>query len=70
MGNVPPDALWRDRTVEPEEFPEGRELVLTGRAVRSAESLSSSEPSSGFGIRLATDSPEYAALLARLRKKP
>jgi hypothetical protein len=52
------------------KLPEGRELVLTGRVVRSAETLSSSEPSSGFGIRLATDSPEYAALLARLRKKP
>jgi hypothetical protein len=51
------------------KLPEGRELVLTGRVVRAATVLPS-ETSSGFGLRLATDSPEYEALLARLRNKP
>jgi hypothetical protein len=52
------------------KLPEGRELVLTGKVVRSATTVSPSERSSGFGLRLATDSPEYEALLARLRNKP
>jgi len=51
-------------------LPEGRKLVLTGKVVRSAEPISPSSPSSGFGLRLADDWPDYEDLLARLRKKP
>lgn len=51
-------------------LPEGRKLVLTGRVVRSAEPISPSSPSSGFGLRLADDWPDYEDLLSRLRGKP
>jgi len=50
-------------------LPEGRKLVLTGRVVRSAEP-SPPATSSGFGLRLADDWPDYEELLARLRGKP
>ncbi len=50
-------------------LPEGRKLVLTGRVVRSAESISPSATPPGFGLRLADDWPDYEELLARLRKK-
>ncbi|MGE5277092.1 MAG: PilZ domain-containing protein [Acidobacteriota bacterium] len=51
-------------------LPEGRTLVLTGRVVRGATTLSSGPSSaSGFGLRLAGESPEYEALLSRLRKR-
>jgi hypothetical protein len=49
-------------------LPEGRKLVVTGRVVRSATSLTPAS-ASGFGLRIAHDSPEYQELLARLRKK-
>ena len=51
-------------------LPEGRKLVLRGRVVRSGEEGASSVDSSGFGLRLADDSPDYQDLLWRLRNKP
>lgn len=50
-------------------LPEGRTLVLTGRVVRGATSLSSPAASPGFGLRLSEDSAEYEALLSLLRDK-
>jgi len=51
-------------------LPEGRTLVLMGRVVRGSGPIKSSGPSSGFGLRLAEDSPEYQDLVSRLREKP
>jgi hypothetical protein len=51
-------------------LPEGRTLVLTGRVVRGSTAISSAGASSGFGLRLAEDSPEYEDLVTRLRDKP
>jgi Tfp pilus assembly protein PilZ len=51
-------------------LPEGRKLVLTGRVVRSSADDSRSKRSPGFGLRLSEDSPDYASLLSRLRRKP
>jgi hypothetical protein len=50
-------------------LPEGRTLVLTGRVVRGATGISSAGASSGFGLRLAEDSPDYEDLVSRLRDK-
>lgn len=50
-------------------LPEGRTLVLTGRVVRGATTISSSATAPGFGLRLVEDSPEYEDFLARLRDK-
>jgi PilZ domain-containing protein len=51
-------------------LPEGRTLVLNGKVVRDGATASSNGTSTGFGLRLASDSPEYEDLLARLRDKP
>jgi hypothetical protein len=51
-------------------LPEGRTLALTGRVVRGSTAISSAGASSGFGLRLADDSPEYEDLVSRLRDKP
>lgn len=53
-------------------LPEGRKLFLTGRVVRSAAapgSLGFVTPS-GFGFRLAGESPEYEKFLSQLPEKP
>jgi hypothetical protein len=50
-------------------LPEGRTLVLKGRAVRGSMAISSAGTSPGFGLRLAEDSPEYEAFVRRLREK-
>jgi hypothetical protein len=49
-------------------LPNGRKLVLTGKVVRTVGGASSK--ASGFGLRIAGDSPEYDELLLRLRNKP
>lgn len=49
-------------------LPDGRELVLRGRVVRTAADASS-PASPGFGLRLADDSPEFDELLSRLRRR-
>jgi hypothetical protein len=51
-------------------LPEGRTLTLTGRVVRGSMAISSAGASSGFGLRLTEDSPEYEDLVSRLRDKP
>jgi PilZ domain len=51
-------------------LPEGRKLVLTGKVVRSSADDSRSKRAPGFGLRLSEDSPDYATLLSRLRRKP
>ena len=48
-------------------LPDGRQLVLTGRVVRSAEAPPSSG-SSGFGLRLLDDWPDYEGLFPRRPK--
>lgn len=50
-------------------LPEGRTLALTGRVVRGSTAISTAGASSGFGLRLAEDSPEYEDLVSRLRDK-
>jgi hypothetical protein len=50
-------------------LPNGRKLVLTGKVVRTVLGRSA-KSTSGFGLRLAGDSPEYDELLLRLRNKP
>ncbi len=50
-------------------LPEGRTLVLKGRVVRGATSISSPSTPHGFGLRLDEHSPEYEDLLSRLRDK-
>jgi hypothetical protein len=50
-------------------LPEGRTLALTGRVVRGSTAISSAAAASGFGLRLAEDSPEYEDLVSRLRDK-
>jgi hypothetical protein len=49
-------------------LPNGRKLVLTGKVVRTVGGAASKP--SGFGLRLADDSPEYDELLLKLRNKP
>jgi hypothetical protein len=49
-------------------LPNGRKLVLTGKVVRTVGGAASKP--SGFGLRLAEDSPEYDELLLKLRNKP
>lgn len=51
-------------------LPEGRTLTVTGRVVRGSMAISSAGASSGFGLRLTEDSPEYEDLVSRLRDKP
>jgi hypothetical protein len=48
-------------------LPEGRTLALMARVVRGSTAISSAGASSGFGLRLAEDSPEYEDLIRRLR---
>jgi len=50
-------------------LPNGRKLVLTGKVVRTVLGRSA-KSTSGFGLRIAGDSPEYDELLLRLRNKP
>jgi PilZ domain-containing protein len=78
IGNVSPRGMFvrSDRIPGPGpmlrlkvNLPEGRTLVLTGKVVRESAPISSADASSGFGLRLAEDSPEYEALLSRLRDK-
>ena len=78
-GNVSPRGMFVRSTRIPAagpmlrlkvNLPEGRTLVLTGRVVRGSTAISSAEASSGFGLRLAEDSPEYEDLVTRLRDKP
>jgi hypothetical protein len=47
------------------KLPDGRNLVLTGRVIRTV-----SDASPGFGVRFSDDSPEYDALFSQLRDKP
>jgi hypothetical protein len=49
-------------------LPNRTKIVLTGRVIRTVADPSRPGPS-GFGLRLAEDSPEYEALLARLRNR-
>jgi len=49
-------------------LPEGRTLVLTGRVVRGATTMSSSG-TPGFGLRLSEESQDYEDLLSRLKDK-
>jgi hypothetical protein len=51
-------------------LPNGRKLELTGRVIRTVTDPSRPSASSGFGLRLAGDSTEYANLVSLLRKKP
>lgn len=51
------------------DLPNRTKIVLTGRVIRTVADPSRPGPS-GFGLRLAEDSPEYEALLSRLRNKP
>lgn len=51
-------------------LPNGRKLELTGRVIRTVTDPSRPASSSGFGLRLAGDSTEYANLVSLLRKKP
>src|SRR5207248_4125604 len=48
-------------------LPDGRQLVLTGRVVRSA-AASPASGSSGFGLRLLDDWPDYEGLFPRRPK--
>ncbi len=48
-------------------LPDGRELILRGRVVRTAADVSSPAASPGFGLRLVDESPEFDELLSRLR---
>ena len=50
-------------------LPNGRKLVLTGKVVRTVLGRSA-KSTSGFGLRIAGDSPEYDELLLKLRNKP
>jgi hypothetical protein len=50
-------------------LPEGRTLHLMGRVVRDSALPSTAGDPSGFGLRLAEDSPEYEDLVSRLRDK-
>ena len=50
-------------------LPNGRKLVLTGKVVRTVLGRSA-KSMSGFGLRIAGDSPEYDELLLKLRNKP
>lgn len=49
-------------------LPNRRKIVLTGRVIRTVADPSRPGPS-GFGLRLAENSPEYEALLSKLRNK-
>lgn len=51
-------------------LPNGRKLELTGRVIRTVTDPARPASSSGFGLRLAGDSTEYANLVSLLRKKP
>lgn len=53
-------------------LPDGRTLLLKGKVVRSAAGLEPSPnvPATGFGVRLAADSPDYAKFLSQLPNKP
>ena len=51
------------------DLPNRTKIVLTGRVIRTVADPARPGPS-GFGLRLAEDSPEYEALLAKLRNKP
>ncbi|MEO8190929.1 MAG: PilZ domain-containing protein [Acidobacteriota bacterium] len=52
-------------------LPDGRTLLLKGKVVRSAAAEPSPNmPGSGFGVRLAADSPDYAKFLSQLQNKP
>lgn len=51
-------------------LPNGRKLELTGRVIRTVTDPARPTASSGFGLRLAEDSTEYANLVSLLRKKP
>ncbi len=50
-------------------LPNRTKIVLTGRVIRTVADPSRPGPV-GFGLRLAEESPEYEALLSRLRNKP
>ncbi|MCA1582647.1 MAG: PilZ domain-containing protein [Acidobacteria bacterium] len=53
-------------------LPDGRTLFLKGKVVRSAAGPEPSPnvPATGFGVRLAADSPDYAKFLSQLQNKP
>lgn len=53
-------------------LPDGRTLLLKGKVVRSAAGPEPSPnvPATGFGVRLAADSPDYAKFLSQLLNKP
>jgi hypothetical protein len=51
-------------------LPNGRKIELTGRVIRTVTDPARPSSSSGFGLRLAGDSTEYANLVSLLRKKP
>lgn len=51
------------------DLPNRTKIVLTGRVIRTVADSSRPGPS-GFGLRLAEESPEYEALLSKLRNKP
>ncbi|MEO8432363.1 MAG: PilZ domain-containing protein [Acidobacteriota bacterium] len=50
-------------------LPDGRELILRGRVVRTAAEPVSASGDRGFGLRLADDSPEFDELLSKLRRR-
>ncbi len=52
-------------------LPDGRTLLLKGKVVRSAAIPEPSQnlPASGFGVRLAADSPDYAKLFSHIQNK-
>ncbi len=50
-------------------LPEGRTLVLNGRVVRQSPASAPGGGITGFGLRVAGDSPEFEDLVSRLRDK-
>ena len=80
VGNVSRNGMFVHTTRIPSTGPqvrltvhlqEGRTLLLTGRVVRSAPApeFTRPVPTSGFGLRLAHDSPDYEKFLLQLLEK-